>query len=355
VTLDTAVSVDDSWIAYRLRYVRLAEDVERARLAVENRQVREIRVVELPEEYAAVETGRAPVWLYSFWIETPGGNTFWRYTSYAASVTSNGNVFTTANLTHGPIKRSSEAEREEVAIDGERVAGNVFALFSPLTLPLNLWVKIEEATIGDLNATEVQFQGIVLRGPLNGRKGSLKAASFLDVLGAEMPNFTLQARCNYRVFGPGCGLDRDTYKVTTTIRVISADRRVVELSGAGLFGNNAVGFDKYQNNYWALGWLEYTAAGTYQLATIYKSEAVLVPHGGGVFSNGARIYLGLPLAAAAAVGHAAVVTPGCDGIMGTCDDKFGNYPANFGGHPWIPKTNPALPALTTGTMDGAKK
>jgi hypothetical protein len=79
---------------YRLRYVRLASDIEKGRFIVENRMAREIRVMELPEEYAAIETNRAPVWLYTFWIETPGGNTYWRYTSYADNLTSNGNVFT---------------------------------------------------------------------------------------------------------------------------------------------------------------------------------------------------------------------------------------------------------------------
>jgi hypothetical protein len=63
VTLDAAVSVDATWLAYRLRYVRLASDIEKGRFIVENRMAREIRVVELPEEYAVIETQRAPVWL----------------------------------------------------------------------------------------------------------------------------------------------------------------------------------------------------------------------------------------------------------------------------------------------------
>lgn len=363
VTIDTALALDETWIAYRLRYVRLASDVERAESEVENRQHREIRVVELPEEYAAVETGRAAVWLYTFWIETPGGNTPWRYTSNADNLTSNGLVFAAGNLTHGPITRSAGAEKEEVTVEGDRVDGNVFALFSPLILPLNLWVKIEETTMADLDTTEVLFQGIAQRGPMTGRKASIKFWSFLDALGAEMPNFTLQHRCNYRVFGPGCLLDRDLYKVSAVIRIISADRRVVTLSGAGLTGANPIGAPKYQNNYWALGWLEYGAGLTFQLATILKSEAIQVDVGGGVMQDGARVTLNLPLQAAAVVTNGVVVTPGCDGIHTTCQDydagtnpdgKFDNY-VNFGGQPFIPKNNPTLPAAMSGNQSGAKK
>lgn len=348
ITLDAALALDDSWIPYRLRYVRLADDIERADGEVENRQRRELRVIELPEEYAAVETGRAPVWLYTFWIETPGGNTYWRLTSFATNVTSNGDVFTAGNINHGNIKRSVGSEAEEVAIEGER-ATMPFSFFAPLVLPLNLWVKIEEATTGDLDTTEVLFQGLAVRAAFNGRKASLKCASFLDALGAEMPNFTLQHRCNYRVFGPGCLLARATYQVNVVIRSISADRRTIEVSGAGLTGNNAAGFAKYQNNYWALGWLEFGAGATFQVATILKSDAVQVNG-----ADGARLYLSLPLQASAVVTSAAIATPGCDGNKETCFDKFNNY-TQYGGQPFIPKNNPNLPATYPGSETSAKK
>jgi hypothetical protein len=354
ITLDANVSVDASWLAYRLRYVRLASDTEKGSFEVENRMVRMVRVVELPEEYAAVETGLAPIWFYTFWINTPGGPTYWRLTSYAEGKNSNGHLFASENLTHGAIKRSTEAA-EECEVQGERLDGNIFGLFPDLSLPL--WVQIEEATVGAPDATEVLFVGIAQKGPMSGRDAKIKFSSFLDALGQDVPGFILQPRCNYRVFGPGCNLVAATYEKAVLIAAISADRLVIDLKGAAgaITGNNVNGFDIASDNYFALGWLEFGAGSTYQLTTTLKSVHVNVSIGGGPVNVGVRVWLSRPLQAAAVVGSAATLRPGCDGSIDACNLKYGNWPNNYGGHPFIPTKNPSLPPLTSGTASGAKK
>jgi hypothetical protein len=354
IVLDAAVAVDATWLCYRLRYVRMVDDVEKANFpGVENRQYRTVRVVELPHEYAAEETGTQPVWLYTFWIETPGGSTYWRYTSFGAGLNSGGNAFAAANITHGALKRSTRPESDEATIEVVRENGTPFAFFAPLTLPLNLWVKIEEATVGDPDTTTALFTGIVQRGPMVGKQMTLRCASAIDALGAESPNFMFQQRCNYRVFGPGCNnagvLQDGFFSAVVTIDSISADRRVIELRGAPLDGTNINGYAKWADQYWALGWIAYGAGANYQVATILKSLAVVV-----AATNGARIFLSVPLIAVAAVNDTLLITPGCDGLRATCIVKYNNY-VNFGGQPFLPKDNPSVPDVNMSLQGDAKK
>lgn len=356
VTLDAALALDDSWEAYRLRYVRLADDVEAATFTVENRQTRDVRVIELPEEYAAVETGTQPVWLYTFWIEPPGGPVYWRYTSYPAQIVSNGSAFGPANINHGAIKRSMGAERDEVTIDGERVAGNIFTYLAPLTPALKVWVKIEEATVSAPNATTALFVGLVTRAPMDGRKVSARCSGMLDALGGNAPGFLIGPSCNYKVFKAGCfkagrptpGPVLADYQATVNITVISADRRTITMEGAALSGNNPVGFSKATLNYWAAGYLETGAGTNYQLITILSSTAALFLPTATVTFKLAR-----PLGASAAVGHAVTLTPGCERSLKTCLNKFDNR-VNYGGHDRVPDSNPSIARPNTATNAGKK-
>jgi hypothetical protein len=129
-------------------------------------------------------------------------------------------------------------------------------------LPLNLWVQIEEATIGALNVTEVLFVGIAAKCADGGAEGDRKRRAAIDVLGAEAPAFTFQPRCNYRVFGAGCGLNRALYEIPVEIALIS-----VGSPGGGC--ERAFGADQRQQREWLrdragelLGvWLDRTGSG----------------------------------------------------------------------------------------------
>lgn len=365
VSLDANVTVDAATMVFRLRYMRLAEDIEKARLDVENRQLRSVSVVELPNEYALAETTAAPVWIYTFWMEAPAGNVYWRYTSYPQNFSSNGNLFATFNINHDAIKRSAGATTsDEVTVHGARENGSVFALFSPLTANLNIWAKIEEATVGAPDVTEVLFTGLALKGQFSGgsqgKLASVKVVSAIDALGANAPNFLVQRRfCNYRVFSaaPACGLNRATYKVDVKIKVISADRLTIDLLTAAdgaIDGANAAGFAINTTNYFALGWLEVGAGAGFQFATIMASavQAVTLP-GPLVVPHGLRIVLSNALASGAAVGDTGTVYPGCDGYHTTCIQKYANG-INGGMHPRMPVKNPSIARPGTVTNAGKK-
>lgn len=346
VTLDaTLAGLDATWACYRLRYVRLADDVERAVCLAENRQLRSIRVAELPEEYAVVETGANPVHLYTLWMDTPGGGVLWRYTSFNANFTSNGNVFTAYALEHGEISRGIGGEHESVTIEAVRAAGSPFALLAPFPSPLPVWIKIEECTQGAPNATTMLFVGQVEAGPMSGAKMRAKANSLLDAFGGSVPNYEFGPRCKHQVFrAETCKVSLAAHQIAVLIDSISTDRMMITLSGAGLNGTNPAGFNKSTANYFAFGWMTVGSGATYQIASILKSAVVDATH--------QTVWLSAPLAGAAA-GHSATLAPGCDLGIDTCNTKYGNR-VNFGGQPRIPAKNPAI-NRPTAAMSGTKK
>jgi hypothetical protein len=341
VTLDASLTgIDSTWQACRLRYLRLADDVERGKFLADGIQYRSIVAIELPQEYAGVESGLAPIWLYTFWIEWTGGVVYWRHTSNGANVTSNGNVFSAANISHGDIKRSMLPESDDLEITGFYEAGGIFALCAAQAVSFRVWVQVDEATQADPDTTTTLFVGLVMKaaapGGKEGRKVSLKCAGAIDALGADAPTVVIGNRCQLRVYGPGCLLSAATFEVTVTLVLIGPGRLTIQVSGAGLTGNNAAGFDKAQDNYWAWGWIAIGTAAAQQIISILKHE---------VIGLNAVLHLSRPLPAGFAVGATMTLTPGCDGLQPTCGNKFDNY-LQFLGMPYVPEENPNLPDYT---------
>jgi hypothetical protein len=54
-----------------------------------------------------------------------------------------------------------------------------------------------------------------------------------------------------------------------------------------------------------------------------------------------------------AAGASVALYPGCDGVFSTCSAKFVNQ-LNFGGHPFLPATNPSLVKMSSNVGGGKK-
>lgn len=336
VTLDAEVDIAVGWEVSRLHYVRLADDVERARFIAENWQSRRLRVVELPHEYAAAETGQQPVFLYRFWMDVPSGTQSWRFTSYAENVTSSGQLYTAKPITHGEIRRSTRSDREEVRIEAIRESDHPLALLWPFRLSLPLWVEIKEATLSAPDVTTTVFLGQVDRAPVAGRKISASCASLLDALGAQAMRFLIGPKCNHKVYSLACGVAQGSFEVAVTIASLSADGLTVRITGAGLSGKPA--------HWFADGWIQTGSGLGFQYATVLSSAVV--------DASTQDLVLNWPLHAAL-TGDTAKVVAGCDGKFATCGAKFSNQ-VNFGGHPRVPVDNPSLPHVPLDTGTGKK-
>jgi hypothetical protein len=235
VTVDVSVSVDETWEAMRLAYVRLASDEEEGEFEADGLQVRRLRVEELTAEYTSLELGITPVWLYRFYTKVRGGaiGESWHFTSLDQNVAStlNGTIASTSFLskpmTHGGLRRTLKADREDTTLKTFWEAGSPLLKFLPLDLLQPLWVEIHETTLAAPNTTTVLFIGEVRRPTINGSEISAPCAGLLDVLGRQFPRPTIGPRCNNFLFDPGCGLNKASFGKAATILTISDTKVIV--------------------------------------------------------------------------------------------------------------------------------
>lgn len=150
--LATSPSPADS--AVRLHYVRLAADIERGLFLADNIMKRAVRVVELPHEYEAYETGEQPIYLYHYWADVPM-DTHWRFTSFAADVISDNIRFTKFPINHGALKKSMKLAEETLSIEARFDTSHPLALFLPVPFSRPLNVEVLKVNYATLNTTVI--------------------------------------------------------------------------------------------------------------------------------------------------------------------------------------------------------
>ncbi|MDB6024001.1 MAG: hypothetical protein JWM68_224, partial [Verrucomicrobiales bacterium] len=163
VTINAAVNVNllhASAMVSRLHYVRLASDEESGEFPAQNWQTRFVKVVELPKEYAAVETGQQKIFLYHFWANYPIG-VHWYYTGFAANVVSNNVLYTKFGIEHGGITQSTKGDAEKIKIEAKADANHPFSLYLPLPFPRPLNVEVSEVDYSALDTQTRLFTGQV--------------------------------------------------------------------------------------------------------------------------------------------------------------------------------------------------
>ena len=296
-------AIDDSWQVFRLTYVRLAGDTEEAIFRGENRQERRLQVLELPFEYAAAETGKRPIYLYHFWIETDP-EVHWRFTSFQRSVDSNGQTFLTKNMSHGALTDSAKSDRGPASIDAWFEAGHPLALFIPWAVAKPVWVEIIETSVQDPDTTTLLCTRRVRSVRARGKK---LTATFRDDYEDKIPSFLLEEVCNHSVYEPNtCRKNQALYQIEATITQLAGNAIIVTAAGLA---------DK-EENWFAQGWIETGAGGNFETRAVMFSEAA--------DGNSVVLTLDAPLVRAA-VGQTILVVPGCNGTSEMCIAKFDNF------------------------------
>jgi hypothetical protein len=292
-------------------------------------------VVELPTEYALAETGQRPVFLYHIWSDFNGTLQHWYFTSHPLDITLAGQAYVARRLTHTALSLSSKADREELSIETLYEPDNPLSLLFPLKLSTPLWIEILEGNLASESAPAPIFRGLALAASVQGKKETVRCASAMDSMRANVPGIMLQPRCNYRLYEPNtCRVDPDLHKVAVTL--VSASGRAVIVSGAALAG--------MAQHYFAEGWVQFGSGATFEVRTIFASSAE--------DSGEITLTLNAPLAYASAT-DSGTLYPGCDGTDGACVLKFSNL-VNWGGHR-IPLRNLALKAMEIKAGTGGKK
>lgn len=261
--------------------------------------------------YAAIEasaqSGR-PVELYEF----INGSTAYRYTSADGDVVYGGNNYTAVPIARGAVEATSETARLALEITCARDLP-VLGLFSTMPPEEVVAVTLRRLHAGDGEAITL-WMGRVLNVTWNNASAGIHCESVYTSLKRTGLRRLYQKGCPHVVYGPGCGLDCDDFKVVRTVATITGTTITLgTLSG-------------YADGYFAGGYLEWEkSAGVFERRAI-RSQV------------GSVVTIGFPipgLAASASVN----LYPGCDHSLATCDGKFVNR-LNYGGQPYFPDKNP---------------
>jgi hypothetical protein len=335
MTLAEAVSVDESWDCRQLLYVRFASDDFQIDHLADNRAKVTLRTIELTQDYAAIEAGTQPVFLYEFWIDTTPQVT-WRFTSLNQNVTSSLDLFTSAPIEHDGHSESLRHGESSLKLRAFYEVGNPLVRMFPANLPRSLCVRIYETTFVSPSVRTVIFTGRVTSMKLAGQEITAECSTLVEAVGRSFPRFLIQPRCNYALFSTCCGLSKLTFKLAGHIAELGVYR--VAVSDIVL----PEGWSKDLTpapgaaNWLALGWLETGSGATLEVRTIEASTAVV----GGY----CELTMNAPLRLAQA-NQVITMYAGCDGSASVCKAKFNNF-ENWGGHVMAPSN------LSVTAMDG---
>jgi uncharacterized phage protein (TIGR02218 family) len=314
-----------------------------------------VSVVELPPEYspAGDETLGTTIGLlttrgYIYELAQTIGvtTTTTRLTSYEADLTAGGNTYTSRRMDHGMVKQSLFLDRDEIEIRSEVVAGDPLVKLATVQAeaPVRLTIKSVDVSGSNGSNDTVLFTGDIIGLSVRGSKLTAKAVSAGTVFDRIYPRFRMQIGCNHALFSTGCGLSSAAYQFTATLSnpgtvgypftfdLTSLARTIgsVPTITAGWFSG---------------GWVEFQSGANLSRRAIIDNTA---PVSGALTITLARDPSPFPPPFSTVK-----LFPGCDGSKATCTDKFANY-ANFGGHPFLPATNPSLVKISQNVGGGKK-
>lgn len=248
------------------------------------------------------------------------GEVVWRYTGANRPLVLNFQTFLRSPIEHGDLEQGGEIERQNVDV--------TVPMMHPVALMYRAQAPADAVvlTLSEYHATDPDQQ---IRPLWSGRIVSVRwDPEENSATIAHAPTYAslqrnglrrkYQANCPLVLYGYGCSVNREAYRLTTTAGA---------LDGLALTAN---GIGGHPDGYWNGGYIEYTPEGG------MLERRGIRGHAGGT------VYLStLPLGLAA--GMAVSLFPGCDHTTGPngCQ-KFDNLP-NYGGFPHFPNKNPFGP------------
>ncbi len=257
--------------------------------------------------YEALPFGGNPVELYLFSSE----GKLHRYVHYDTDVTVDGYAWTAAKLNRTRFARGEGVSKAEITISASLDLPflDLFASGIPDS-PISLTIYRVHLSDPDLEKRLV-WSGQILSRTCRDKEVFLSGSVPETELGSLGLRRRYQANCPYPLYKAGCWVNKDLYKVSTTITNISANWLTLTVP-IGDGKKYSAGFLTYQSD-------------TY----LHKAH---ITQGGQD-----RLVLARPVAWVQ-VGRTVSIYPGCDRTMATCASRFNNL-NNFGGFPGIPTNN----------------
>lgn len=262
-------------------------------------------------DYQAQEelTVRKPLEFYHFWH----GSNHWYYTSADSDLTVDGQLYHATAIMRGSISYDSTMETTNLDITMARVVTptTIFIAQNPVDA-VNVDVFRLFRDLMTYSKRMVIFSGQIESATIQGPSAVYKCAGLEHYLKSTVPRFRYQPTCNHRLFDSKCGLlETGVFAPVSGVLTYSEDGYIIQA-------------DEFIPSGTILkwGWLEYQG---------YKR--MIVEHAGQLIV----LRYAIP---GLEVGVTVTAHAGCDGLISTCNDPFGNL-SNFFGFPYIPWSNPA--------------
>lgn len=259
---------------------------------------------------SSVELG-TPVELYDFgylaseWNYTSGDVEF--YDSVADK------TYMPIAITRGSLEFSSDFSRGslDLAMQYDVPFLDLFRTAAPSGIVSMTVRKFHR--LDDANEIITVWKGRVLNVNWVGSEAQLTCQSIRSSLLRFGLRRQFQFNCSHVLYGDGCSVNKTLFDVTGNVTAISGSTVSV------------VGVNAFSANYFAGGYIEYTNS-----ALITPDRRMIASNPG---SSNSLVLVSPPLNLL--TGTAAIVYPGCDHSLTTCESKFSNS-ANFGGFPHTP-------------------
>lgn len=275
------------------------------------------------------------VWLY----ELRQGNTVEFLTSHEAPVQVGAALYQPARITHGEISVRTNGAPEDVRLElGAKVSRLAMDALASRSSG-RIRVKITEAllSVGTVADATVVFTGEHDRVAISGLTVGMTARHWPALAGARCASFRIQPGCNHVLFRPGCDQDPADWEFSALVANPGLPGFPFTFALYGLTGPESV----TAADWFAGGWVQIGS----DKISVRRSTA---PSAGALTVTLARDPREFPVA-----GAHVTLFPGCDGRWETCREKFDNGD-NFGGHPFVPTSNPSLVKLSPAFAGGKK-
>lgn len=253
----------------------------------------------------SVQSG-APVELFQF----VRGSTFYRYTSAEADVADTDVIWTSTPISRSGVEVTPERVRNGISITVPRnnPVADLFRISPPTDV---VAVTLYRYHRDDLE-TIVMWMGRVLGVNWQGARAELQCEPVSTSVKRNGLRPVYQKNCRHVLFGDGCRLNRDDFKIETT--VVSTSSRVITLADL-------------LNLPYGGGYLEWEQTpGSIERRFIREGDT------DGSLTLSIPFY-GIP------DGAPVTAYPGCAHDTATCDGVYDNL-LNFGGQPYISIKNP---------------
>jgi hypothetical protein len=270
------------------------------------------------------------------------GAEVWRWTSYDQPLNYGGNAFESRPIEHGDIKDGLLGS-SQVSLNLRNWTDNPLTRLVIRTAHERFSLVIAQGVPGDpVTGYEVLFRGWLTSPKWDGPWIEALARGSGSLFERRVPRTMMQPHDNYTLFDSANGLVKADWTFTARLSGIAGNVLTFDTISWPGGALPAIG-----NEYFALGYIERPAA-AFERIPIASSTAIA----GGELT--VTLAHGFARTAPVAPENDWKLIPGYDGLKATAVAKFDNL-VNFGGFPYMPKSNPSIIPVKQNNGSSGKK